>query len=140
MFGQTNDASESNLGELVDRDFAIIKLLVRHTLQENFDQVRDLLRLNAHGNWGDLLIIANDNRLLAEVEGKEGCRIALAGFVHDHHVEARDARVERFRNFSKRHDPHRDCIFCDRHLATCGCSQLRVAHAFSGLRDLTPHR
>jgi hypothetical protein len=80
--------------KIVDRGLAVIEARNGNILQVLADELSHLLEVLADGVRRDLLIIADDEYMLAEVECCEGHGVALARFVDDHHIETRGARVK----------------------------------------------
>ncbi len=62
------------------------------------DEVLDDAEVLADGGRADLLVVADDEDGLAEIESDESHDVALAGFVNDDHVEASGPRIKIFDN------------------------------------------
>jgi hypothetical protein len=60
------------------------------------NQMLDLVYSLADSVGTYLFVIADDDDLIAHVQRDQCHRVALAGFVDDHHIEARRAEIEAF--------------------------------------------
>ena len=96
------------------RIFARSYRLVLRSSRDDCGKVRDVLGdqlvdgrfLGADGLRADLLVVADDDRLVRQGERGEAEDVALRAFVHDDHVEP-GHRAERLDDAVGRHDPHR---------------------------------
>ena len=81
------------------------------------DKILDDAKLLTHCGRANLLVVADDEYGLAEIQRNQRHDVALAGFVDDDHVEASDARVEILDHPGKRHHPHGDGAAALRHFS-----------------------
>jgi uncharacterized protein YjiK len=89
MFDEPERVAERLPADVVDRRQVVEQVRVRDTLQHRLAQVfEDDLPL-ADAQRRHLLVVADDDHLLAEVERNQRIEVGLAGLVDDHDVEAR---------------------------------------------------
>src|SRR5215471_1147515 len=106
MLNQASGASEGLPREVVDGDLAIVEIGIGNARQVLEDEVLNDAEVLANSGRADLLMVADDEDGFAKVKSDEGHDVALAGFVDDDDVEAREARIEIFDHAGERHDPH----------------------------------
>src|SRR5580704_2447505 len=94
MFDKTGRAAERLAGEIVDGDLPVVQIRVRDSPKVLEDEVLNDAQILADGRRADLLMVADDEHRLAQVQGDQRHHVALAGFVDDYDVEARGARVK----------------------------------------------
>src|SRR5262245_41991144 len=106
----------------------------------DLDQTLDLLHFYANRHWCDLLVVTDDNGLLAKIESKHCCRVALARLVNNDHVETSRARIKSLGHFAERHDPDRNCTSRHRHFPSGRHPKFCITDSPASLRQLVPHR
>ena len=93
------------------------------------DEVLNHAQVLPDGRRAHLLVVANNEHRLAQVQGDQCHHIALAGFIDDDYIEASGARIEVFDYARKRHDPHRNSPAALAHFF--GCFGAQNGHADS---------
>src|SRR5258708_31033895 len=96
MFDKAGGAAERLASEIVDGDLAIVQIGVGNSAEILEDEVLNHAQILADGRGADLLVVADNEDRLAQVQGDQRHHVALAGFVDDDNVEARGARVKVF--------------------------------------------
>ena len=94
VLAQADGPAERLARQVVDRGLAVVEVAVGDAAQELADQGARCLDALADRAGADLLVIADDHDLPAQVQRQQRQQVALAGLVDDDHVEARLARVE----------------------------------------------
>src|SRR6266581_2159063 len=107
VLDEAGGAAEGLPRQVIDRDLTVVKIGIGDAREVLEDEVLNDAEILADGGGADLLVVADDENRLAEVERRERHHITLASLVDDDHIEARDARIEVFDHAGKRHDPNR---------------------------------
>src|SRR5580692_124411 len=106
MFDKTRSTAERLACEIVDGDLPVVKIGVGDSPEVLEDEVLNNAQILADSRRADLLVVADHEHRLAQVQGDQRHHVALAGFIDDDDIEARVARVKVFDHSRKRHDPH----------------------------------
>src|SRR6266849_3239447 len=96
MFDEASGAAERLASEVVNGNLAVVEIGIGNSREVLEDEVLDDAEILADGGRADLLVVADDEDSLAEIESHESHDVALAGFVNDDHVEASGARIKIF--------------------------------------------
>src|SRR4029077_9968378 len=102
---EAGGAAERLASEIVDGNLAVVEIGIRDSAEILEDEVLDYAQILADSRRADLLVVADDEDGLPQVQRDQRHYVALAGFVDDDNVETRGAWVKVFDHAGKRHDP-----------------------------------
>src|SRR5882672_7226556 len=105
MLDKAGGAAEGLAREIVDGDLAVIEIGIGDARKVLEDEILNDAQILTDGGGAYLLVVADNEDGFSQIERDESHDIALAGFVDDDDVKARDARVEIFNDAGKRHHP-----------------------------------
>src|SRR5215467_9380501 len=128
VFHQSNGFAERLTGQIVDRGLSVVQMAVRNPLQELVDEILNNGRFLSHRGGADLLVVAHDNDVPAQVKRHQSHNITLTGFINDYGVKARFSRVKILHHPGEGHDPYGNGAPAIGHLAGGLGTQTWSAH------------
>src|SRR5215831_16883258 len=94
MLDKTGCSAKGLTSEIVDRNLPVVQIGIRDSAQILIDEILDHAQILADGRRADLLMVADNEYRLAQVQGDQGHDVTLAGFVDDDDVETSHAGIK----------------------------------------------
>src|SRR2546425_8725288 len=129
MLDEAGGAAKGLARQVVDGDLTVVQIGVGDAGQVLEDEVLNDAQVLADRRGADLFVVADHEDRFSEIKCDQGHDVALAGFIDNQDVEARDAGIKIFDHAGKRHDPDGNGAAALAHFSGAFRAQQGDAHA-----------
>src|SRR6266568_138340 len=129
MLDEAGGAAKGLARQVVDGDLTVVQIGVGDAGQVLEDEVLNDAQVLADRRGADLFVVADHEDRFSEIKCDQGHDVALAGFIDNQDVEARDAGIKIFDHAGKRHDPDGNGAAALTHFSGGFRAQQGYAHA-----------